>query len=214
MLGILCGLGSEKKIASKVEGAVVLCSGARPEKARELARSLIAMGATKLMSFGTAGALDPSAGLGDVFVGTHAVSSGGRWTCDEVWGAELAARIPLARRGGVYGSERLVPTAQDKDRLFRETGCAIADMESQCLAEAAGAAGIPFSVVRAVCDNSSMNVPPFVMAAVREDGSVSALGALGHLILHPRQTPDLFAVMNGTNRALRSLAGIAGVLKS
>ena len=208
MLGILCGLESEKKIASKVNGALVACAAARPHKARELARELVALGATRLMSFGIAGSLDSSVHLGDVFIGTRVASINGQWGCDEAWGRALSNAIPHAKRGGVYGSEVLVASTESKGALYQTTGCAIVDMESQCAAEIAAEANLPLMVVRAVCDDSVMNVPPFVMAAIAEDGSISVLKALGHLALHPSQAPDLFHVMRGTSGALNALKAI------
>lgn len=208
MLGILCGLESEKKIASKISGALVTCAAARPHKARELARELVALGATRLMSFGIAGSLDSSVHLGDIFIGTRVASESGQWACDQAWGRELANKIPRAKRGGVYGSEVLISTIATKDLLYRKTGCAIVDMESQCAAEVAAEAHLPLMVVRAVCDDSVMNVPAFVMAAIEENGSVNALRALGHLALHPTQTSDLFRIMHGTGKALATLRAI------
>jgi adenosylhomocysteine nucleosidase len=208
MLGILCGLESEKKIASKIGGSLVACAAARPQKARDLARELVAMGATRLMSFGIAGSLDSSVKLGDVFIGTRVASATGQWACDEAWGRALADKIPHAKRGGVYGSEILVPTVEAKDALFQQTGCAIVDMESQCAAEVAAEANLPLMVVRSVCDDSVMNVPPLVMAAIAEDGSINVLRGVWHLALHPAQAADLFHVMRGTGKALGALGKI------
>ena len=208
MLGILCGLESEKKIASKINGALVACAAARPHKARELAGELVALGASRLMSFGIAGSLDSSVHLGDVFIGTRVAYAKGQWVCDEAWGRALSDKIPHAKRGGVYGSEVLVSSTESKSALYQSTGCAIVDMESQCAAEVAAEANLPLMVVRAVCDDSAMNVPPFLMAAIAEDGSISVLKALGHLALHPIQAPDLFHVMRGTGSALSALKAI------
>jgi hopanoid-associated phosphorylase len=208
MLGILCGLESEAKIARQVSGAIVACAAARPHKARELARELVAQGATRLMSFGIAGSLDAAVDLGDIVIGTRVVSSTGQWMCDEAWGRALAAQIPHAKRGGVYGSETLVPTATEKAALYRATACAIVDMESQCAAEIAAAATLPLIVVRAICDSARMNVPPVVMAAIAEDGSVNVIRALTHLARRPAQVIDVFHMMRGTQQALTALRGV------
>lgn len=208
MLGILCGLESEREIAAKVKGAIVVCAAARPHKARELAQELVQQGATRLMSFGIAGSLDSSVNLGDIFIGTRVESTKGHWSCDERWGRDLAGKIPQAKRGGVYGSETLVATTQDKEYLFQNTGCAIVDMESQCIAEVAEAANLPLIVVRAVCDDSAMNVPPLVMQAIAENGSVSIPRALTSLLRHPWQIPDLLKVGLGTSKALSALRAI------
>ncbi len=212
MLGVLCGLESEKKIASQIRGVIIACAAARPHKARELACELVAMGAKRLVSFGIAGSLESSIHLGDVIVGTRVASAKGQWLCDEEWGRKISVKIPLAKRGGVYGSEVLVPTIEEKDALHRDTGCAIVDMESQCAAEVAKEAGLPLAVIRSVCDDSVMNVPPFVMAAISEDGRASARRALTHLILHPTQAKDLVKVIHGTSMALKALNHIRHVL--
>lgn len=205
MLGVLCGLESERKIASQIPDARVACAAARPYMARDYAKELVAKGAQRLMSFGIAGALDSSVFLGDIFIGSRVASTKGQWLCDESWGNELAHSLPQAKRGGVFGSEVLVATVEAKESLHQSTGCAIVDMESQCVAEVAGEEGIPFAVVRAVCDNVVMNVPPFVMAAIGSDGRVSGWRAFGHLALHPTQAADLMKVAQGTNQALRAL---------
>ena len=208
MLGILCGLESEAKIARKIPGALVACAAARPRKGRDLARELIAQGATKLMSFGIAGSLDSTVFLGDVFIATRVASASGQYHCDEDWGRDLAAKIPHAKRGSVYGSESLVATVAEKSTLHQNTGCALVDMESQCVAEAAAEAGIPMITVRAVCDNPHMNVPPFVMAAIGEDGQVKIARAILHLLTHPQEIPDIFEVTRGTAQALKALNAI------
>lgn len=213
MLGVLCGLNSERKIARKIGGAIVACAAARPHKARDLARELVAMGATRLMSFGIAGSLDSSVHLGDILIGTRVVSTKGQWPCDEAWGRDLATKIPHAKFGGVYGSEVLVPTIEGKDALNQKTGCAVVDMESQCVAEVADEAGVPLMVVRSVCDDAVMNVPSFVLAAIGEDGSANPLRALGHLLFHPAQTSDLFKIIHGTTKALAALRAVTGALK-
>ncbi len=213
MLGILCGLESEARIARRVSGAVVACAAARPHKARDLARSLVQSGATRLLSFGIAGALDPSVRLGDLVIGTRVVSPAGAWMCDPAWGEKLASTLPFAQRGGVYGSETLVPTGIEKIALGQSTACAIVDMESQCAAEVAAEAGIPLMVLRAVCDGAGMNVPPVVMAAIAEDGTIHVRKATAHLLRHPAQWSDLFSVLCGTGKALGTLKKASPALR-
>jgi hopanoid-associated phosphorylase len=205
MLGILCGLESEAKIARRIKGARVACAAARPGKARMLAQELIGQGATRLVSFGVAGGLAQEHPIGALVIGAHVKSATGTWHCDSAWNNTLAQKLPQAIHAGVWGSETLVPTAEDKRALYRLSGCVIVDMESQCVAEAAAAARIPFTVLRAVCDTANMNVPLVIMAAIGEDGSVDAWRALGHLARRPREIPDLFHVTRGISRALGAL---------
>jgi hopanoid-associated phosphorylase len=213
MLGILCGLHSEARIARRIDGAEVACAAAVPLKARSLARGLAERGATRLMSFGLAGALDPALPVGALIVGSRVISGEGSWACDSGWGDALLQRLPEARRGAVWGSETLVPTAAEKIALHKKSGCAIVDMESQCAAEAAAGAGLPLAVLRVVCDEAGHNVPMLVMDAINDDGSTNPLRVIAGLLKAPRQTFDLIHVGRSMARALRALDRAAGSLQ-
>lgn len=214
MLGILCGLESEAVLARQIQGAYVACAAARPHKARDLARELVDKGATRLMSFGIAGGLKSGLPLGSLIIGSHVTSLDNTWTCDTNWVNSLAQNLPHAHRGGVWGSEFLVPTAHDKQELHLKSGCLIVDMESQCAAQIAAKAGIPLAVIRTVCDTSEMDVPPIVMAAIAENGTINIKTALLHILRNPTQIPDLFHVGTGTGAALKMLKASLSQLQS
>jgi len=205
MLGILCGLESEASMARSVPQALVASAGARPQKARWLARELVKQGATKLLSFGIAGALEPGLPIGSIIIGTQVKSPDGTWECDAAWINQLMASLPHAHCGGVWGSEFLVPTAQAKRALYEKTRCLIVDMESQCAAQIAAESHLPLAVVRVVCDHADMNVPPLVMNAIDEDGMVNAPRAIWSLLRHPDQIPHLISLGQGTAKALKVL---------
>lgn len=205
MLGILCGLDAEAKIAAKISGAKVACSAAVPHKARALARGLVEQGATRLMSFGVCGALDVHLPVGALMIGHKVVSKDGQWSCDTDWANTLLRQLTDAQGGDVWGSEILVPTATDKVGLNRTTGCRIVDMESQCAAEVATEAKLPLAVVRVVCDEANHNVPPLVMAAINPDGSTNYGVVIKSLIGAPSQTFDLIKVGRSMARAMRVL---------
>jgi hypothetical protein len=50
-----------------------------------------------------------------------------------------------------------------------------------------------------------MDVPPVVMEAISEDGSISTRKALWSILRHPSQIPSLFHVGKGTGKALKVL---------
>ena len=212
MLGILCGLEQEAVLARKVPNAIVACAAARPGKARALAKELVEQGATRLLSFGVAGALDPDLKIGDVIIGNKIVSTKGEWACDRDWYASLLKKNHAAHEASVFGSEMLVPTAEEKRTLYLTSHCSIVDMESQCAAEVAAEKRLPLAVVRAVCDTAYMHVPPVVMAAISEDGSVDVSRAIWHLLKRPRQIPDLIHVTRGIDAAIRALKRVETAL--
>jgi hopanoid-associated phosphorylase len=209
MLGILCGLESEAAIARQIAGASIACAAARPQKARWLARELVKKGATRLMSFGIAGALEPGLPIGSLIIGTQVISVDGTWDCDGPWISQLSQRMPEAHCGPVWGSETLVPTAVNKLTLYKKSRCLIVDMESQCAAQIASEAKLPLAVIRVVCDNADMDVPQLVMSAIAEDGHISALTALWSVLRNPTQIPDLIRVACGTSKAHRVLKACA-----
>ncbi len=205
MLGILCGLESEAKIARRIPNALVACAAARPGKARALVRELIDQGATHIVSFGVAGGLQPDLPMGALVVGSHVLSDKGKWACDTMWCGELLKKLPKARLAAVYGSDVIVPTAVQKSTLHRQHACSIVDMESQCVAEIASAANLPFAVIRTVCDGATVNLPDIVMQAIGEDGTIDIKKAVRHILRHPQEIFQLPHVVFGMNRALSGL---------
>lgn len=205
MLGILCGLEAEAIIARQIKEALVVCSAARPPKARELVRQLIQKGVTRVISFGVAGGLEPGLPIGATVIASHIASPLGTWECDPILSTDLAHKIPEAHCGGVWGSETLIPSALEKHNLYQSSQCLIVDMESQCAAEIASTAGIPFGVIRTVCDGANMDVPPLVMDAINEDGRVNYGQALKSLVRHPLQVKRLLHVHKSMQVALKAL---------
>jgi len=212
MLGILCGIEAEAKIARRIKNASVACAAARPQKARWLARELVKQGATRLISFGIAGGLEPGLPVGTMIIGAQVVSNDGSWLCDSKWIGDLIQKFPTAHCGAVWGSETIVASAREKHILYEKSRCLAVDMESQCAAQIAAEAKIPLAVIRVVCDSAEMSVPPVVMAAIAEDGRIDILKALWHLARHPLEVLDLFGVMGGTGNALGVLKKTTDVL--
>ena len=206
MLGILCGFEAEARIARLVPGALAVSSGARPQKARWLARDLIKRGATRLLSFGIAGGLAPDLPIGSLVIATQVKAEDGAWNCDGGWIAELTQKFPAAHCGAAWGSETIVASAREKRTLYEKSRCLIVDMESQCAAQIAAEAAIPFAVLRAVGDTAAMAVPPVAMIAIGEDGHIRAGTALWHLARHPREIPALIHMARGSGKAMGVLS--------
>jgi hopanoid-associated phosphorylase len=212
MLGVLSGFEAEAKIARRIKSAEVVSSGARPQKARWLARDLVKRGATRLLSFGIAGGLAPDLPLGSLVIATQVKARDGVWNCDHDWLSVLTQKFPAAHCGPIWGSEVIVSSVRDKRGLYEKSRCLIVDMESQCAAQIAAEAHIPFTVLRAVGDTATMAVPPVVMQAIGEDGHIRALHALWQLVKRPQQIPALFHMARGSGKALSVLKEAAELL--
>lgn len=155
------------------ESAAIWLCGMGEEAAREAAEGLRAGGATALMSFGLAGALDSSLRPGDLLL-PESIHADRLLQVDLGWRACLQQRLPghLNVVGGILAaSSQVLTSATAKYELAQVTGACAVDMESGAVAEIAAHAGMPFLAVRAISDPVQFSPPSILLGAVRRDGS-------------------------------------------
>ncbi|WP_345248657.1 5'-methylthioadenosine nucleosidase/S-adenosylhomocysteine nucleosidase [Pigmentiphaga soli] len=167
-----------------------------------------------LVSFGTAGGLVDGLRPGDWIV-ARAVRHGGavpsgrsRYQavpCDEAWSLALLRALPRAVHADIAGVSAPVAAAAGKRALHAATGAQAADMESQIVAAAALAHGLPFVCCRVIVDPVERDLPPAALAGSRPDGSVDLPAVLRSLLRNPKQLPALLAVARDANRARQAL---------
>ena len=180
------GTGREASVLTKGGVRVIAGGGDAAGLARQLAD--LAPRAAGLISFGMAGALDPSLKLGDWVVGTS-VAGGFAADCDPRWASALMACLPKARHGTVWADGRLLSGAAEKQRVFASSAALAVDMESHLVAGAATRAGIPFIILRCVSDTATMVLPPAVEVMMRPDGSMAIGAVVASLVAQPGQFP-------------------------
>ncbi|MGO4723609.1 MULTISPECIES: phosphorylase family protein [unclassified Inquilinus] len=212
MLGILTGLAREAEIARAIS-PLVLCSASDPARAEALARDLVAQGATALLSFGIAGGLAPGLRSGDLVIGTAVRTGAGGHACDPGLAVQLAAALPGASRGVVWGGDVIVDTSAAKAALHRDSGADIIDLESAALAAAAVAAGLPFGVLRAVADPAAHGLPPAALVGLDAEGRPAVGPVLRALARSPGQLPALIRLGRQSGAAMAALLAAAGALR-
>ncbi len=160
-------------------------------------------GAAGIISFGMAGALDPSLKIGDWVIGTGLTGS---WEgpCDADWSAALAACLPAARLGTCYADGRLIADPAEKLRLGA-SGALAADMESHIVGAAAAEAGVPFAILRCISDEAHAALPPAIAAAMRPGGGLALGPVFTSILRNPMQLPELIRMTGRFNRAFSSL---------
>jgi len=163
----------------------------------------LATGADGIISFGMAGALDPSLAIGDWVIGERLTGSFDA-ECDERWAAALAQSIPTARLGPIHADGRLIADPAEKYALAMTRALA-ADMESHIAARAAAQAGLPFAVLRCISDTAGHALPPAIGVAMRADGGLALGAIIKSIIKYPAQIPDLMRTFSGFNRAYAAL---------
>ncbi len=166
------------------------------------ARALLDAGATSLVSFGLAGGLDPALRPGDLVIADRVLVGGDSFVAATAWpGCGGAA-------GSVLASDTVVAEAAEKRRLWQATGAVAVDMESGAVARAAEAAGVPFCVVRAICDPAWRSLPPAALVALDAAGGVGLWRVLGSVLRRPGQVGALLALGRDAAAARRSLGAL------
>ena len=199
-VGIVTGLTAEAKIAKRL-GVPVIAGGGTPWGAEVAAEKLVAEGATALISFGLAGGLDPDFRPGLLVVPLAVVEAGRIRPTN----AKLSLALGGASAGMLAAESGIVVTAAEKFALGRSTLCGAVDLESGAVARVAERHGIPFAVLRAICDPADRDLPPAALAALNEKGAI-AIARVALSILHrPGQVPGLIALGRDAARARAAL---------
>jgi hopanoid-associated phosphorylase len=206
-IGVVTGMASEARLLRE-SGVLSISAGGDPAATRAGIEDLIKRGADRLVSFGIAGALDPSLKPGDLVVGSTVwVPSVDRFPADQKWLLRAAARLPGAIIGDVVGSSSIVAKVQGKAILHRDTGAKCVDQESHWVAEAARAHNLPFIVLRAIADRAGDELPSAVLVGLDSSGNPRAAAVMAALLREPGQIGALIRVAFATRKALKALLG-------
>lgn len=197
--GIVVGLAAEARIVRRL-GWPVETGGGTPAGATEAAARLIQQDVSALLSIGLAGGLDPTLRAGDLVIPAWVLEGAERWATD----ARLAAVFGMTG-GALYGGGGIVTTAPAKRRLHLDSGAVAVDLESAAVARIAAARGVPFAVLRAICDPADRDLPPAALAALDGEGRIGAWRVGASLLWHPGQLPGLLALARDAARARQSL---------
>lgn len=176
-----------------------------PAGAARAAVRLIGEGARALVSFGLAGGLDPALRPGAVVVPSVVLIDGDTLSVD----AALAARFGGCSGHVMLAGSTVVGEAAAKAALFAATGAHAVDLESGAVARVARENGVPFAVVRAICDPAERSLPAAAMVALDAGGGIGLMAVMRSVLRRPGQIPGLLAVGRDAALARRALIGVA-----
>jgi len=166
------------------------------------AAEMAARGAAALISCGLAGGLDPALSPGAIIIPRVVLGAEGeRFAADP----RLIAGLGGATAEALLDVPRVIARAAEKARLFATTNAAALDMESGAVARAARARGIPFAVLRAVCDPATRDLPPAALTALDQRGAIGLARVLASLLAQPRQIIGLLALARDAAAARSAL---------
>lgn len=223
LLGIVVGLPEElptlslKKIPpSALNSVLVICSGAGSENARKAAETLVANGATHLISWGCAAALSPELKSGDLTLASTLLDANHlQINLECAWHKSvttlLANYLPI-HTGTLLESKNIVSLSSEKKQLHEQTQAIVLDMESVAIAKVAQEKNLPFLAIRAIADPVTMDLPKAVAYSLNNDGEVVLKRLLLFLLQHPSQLPGLIKLGLHFNAAKKTLKLVAAQL--
>lgn len=136
---------------------------------------------------GLGGGLDPALRTGDLVVDGET--------------ADVVAAIG-ARSGRVHTADRVVGSVGEKAELFRRTGAAVVDMETDVVRAAAGGRVV---TLRAVCDPAEVALSPALAGCVDAFGRPRAGRLASEVARRPSLVVELLRLRRLSSAALESL---------
>lgn len=220
-LGIVTGLAFEAAILNQqfkskqpgTERPDIRIAGADAARAHLAARAMIDSGATALMSFGIAGALDPKLVPGDLVIASGIIGPDGETvSVDSPWAARLTRLVESQCRvisADLAGSGGRVATTAEKDEMFRATGAIAVDMESFAVGQAARDGGATFCAVRAIADPAQREIPSWAAGAISSTGKTRPMAVLTGMFSRSGQIGNLARLARDSQAAKASLGRVA-----
>lgn len=194
-------------------GDVMVCiSGIGAARARAAGQRLLALGANSLLSWGTAVALDPALGPGQLLLPSQVLQADRTpLPISTDWQQQLCGH--LKKRFAVsdqplINTDVVLARPDDKQRLFAESGAGAADMESAAVAKLARDAGVRFVIVRAIADTVTTKFPAWTNNIIDEYGRVRPASLLLPLLLHPADWLSFFRLARDFSTALNTLRAV------
>lgn len=198
----MVGLAAEARIARRL-GRPVAIGGGTADGARAASDVLLGQGCTGLISFGLAGGLDAALPPGALVVPSTVIAGGERYATDP----GLSRLFGGSTMHSLLGADTIVASVEEKCRLRERTGAVAVDLESGAVARAASKHGIPFTVLRAICDPAARALPPAALAALNARGAIGVWRLVSSIAARPRQLPALLVLAADAAAARRSLVG-------
>jgi len=154
-----------------------------------------------LVSFGLAGGMHPRLLAGYVLVPKQVRIGRETYSCDP----DLIAAFGGSTCELMLAVEQVVASAARKATLFQATQAAGVDMESGTVVKLAREYGLPFAVVRAVCDPHDRSLPLVAQQALDPQGKIRFKFILRSLAARPWEIVDLVKLARDARKARQSL---------
>jgi hopanoid-associated phosphorylase len=194
----------------------VIKSGADTPALRRTLASLDPKSFAAVISFGLAGGLHADHAPGRIAIGHEVIAGGMRFAASPQIVTTLARAMQASGHDyavvSFAGADEAVMEPVHKRALHEKTGAHAVDMESHAAAAYALAHGLPFGILRAICDPVTRALPPVAQKALKPDGSLDVIAIATGLARNPFQIPSLIATGRDANAAFEALRRCRGGL--
>ncbi len=195
---------------------LVAHSGAGDINANNAAQLLVEKGATRLVSWGCAGALSELLKPGDLVLVDKLRDADGSLVDDFYVSSSLPEVIKnyLPKNTSVYTGTLLesldiVSLSAIKKQLHVSTGAIAVDMESIAIAKVAKQHRLSFLAFRVIVDPASMDLPQAINQSLNAQGIIETPKLLSFIARHPFEIPGLIILGRNFNAAKRTLKALA-----
>lgn len=215
-VGVIAALRLETAALRQCSGLLVRVCGVAGPAIGDTVDEMRERGVELVVSWGTAGALSPRLGAGDLILPPRVVTRNGDTIAtdsrrrDDFQRAVDETRCVAACT--LVESDCIVATPEDKRTLGRERDAGAVDMESGHIGEACAAANLPFLVVRVVLDELDDRLPGRILQRGTGHGSLRLGALLADVTRHPTEWAALARLARRYGRARAGLAAAARIL--
>lgn len=226
-LGVICALSDEVKTLTReridignviyiADGIWLTLSGMGAQRTQSAAKLMLRRGATALISWGYAGALQDRLSLGNLLLPKMLCSADGEaLIVTEDWHKYLYRNLSerfTVHEEPLVETQTVLGTSLQKQALRVSSGAIATDMESVALARFAREASIPVVAIRAVSDTAQMVLPKQLLEAVTCVGRVPLQRILTEVIFKPQDWLAIAKFAWGTHAAQASLKRVVSYL--
>jgi adenosylhomocysteine nucleosidase len=226
-LGIIVALPTEAAILTKQpvkqhipiilsDTVILIVCGMGTANAKQAAQLLLKKGITSLLSFGTAGGLNPERLPGDIIVANSCINSNGDiFPVDSNWQQRIINCLLKSLNvssAAICESTKVIANSTDKQKLFQSNNAAAVDMESAALAQLAKEHIIPFISIRVIVDPANMTIPFTVMNNMDDNGNVAITKLLFGLLKKPGDITSLIRLAKNFNKAQKEMIKCKNIL--
>lgn len=202
MIGVLCALPFEAGLFKVLTYAqndstfLIHTTGMGAERAKRGVEFLIKQSVTAIVSFGTAGGLDPSLQPGQLIIPDQILDEKKNIfltdiSLKKIMEQKFKSHLPIMNRA-ILQTDHIITSILHKKNLFSQYEAAAVDMESVSIAAAAKNAALPFAAARVIFDTATMCLPHWLPHVLNDNGSLQKMKFIKQAILHPDTWGSLF----------------------